>query len=81
MTDWKIGNEGFKYPHKAKDGKWMVAIEIVSPKDQAMLGGTQFLFDSYQDCVNFTIFLSSPEGARIKEEAAEWLKSMKKGKA
>jgi hypothetical protein len=74
MTDTKFKNEGFKYPHTAKDGKWMVAIEIVSPKDQAMMGGTQFLFDSYQECVNFTLFLSGPEGHRIREEAAKWMK-------
>jgi len=59
-----------KYPHTAKDGKWMVVVEVVDPKDQMMKGGTQFLFNSYEDCVSFTVYLGGPAGAKLKEE---WL--------
>ena len=60
----------FKYPHTAKDGKWMVVAEIIDPKDNMMKGGTQFLFESEADCVGFVMFLSGPAGDKLKKD---WL--------
>ncbi len=60
----------FTYPHKAMDGKWMVVAEIIDPKDNSMKGGTQFLFNSEADCIDFIMFLSGPAGEKLKND---WL--------
>lgn len=67
-----------QYPHTARDGKWMVVLEIIDPKDNAMRGGTQFLFDSEEECISFTMYMSSPAGAKVKEDALAWNRAIAK---